>query len=73
MSAASTARPVFEMGLSVAGKGGSPVEPILGGFSRFKAVFGHFLPFLGIFYIFFGVLRYTMAIVSNCHQHFGHL
>ena len=28
VSAASTARPVFEMGLSVAGKGGFPVEPI---------------------------------------------
>ena len=53
MSAASTARPVFEMGLSVAGKGGSPVEPILGGFSRFKAGFGHFFAVLGDFLHFF--------------------
>ena len=62
MSAASTARLVFEMGLSVAGKGGSPVEPILDRFSRFKA---GFLSFLAVFCIFFGVFRYTMAIVSN--------
>ena len=49
VSAASTARPVFEMGLSVAGKGGSPVAPIFGFFGHFLSFFKFFLPFMAFF------------------------
>ena len=45
VSAASTARLVFEVGLSVAGKGGSPVAPIFGVFGRFVFFFWLFLSF----------------------------
>ena len=45
MSAASTARLVFEGGLSVAGKGGSPVALIFGVFGCFLVFFGHYFVF----------------------------
>ena len=45
VSAASTARLVFEGGLSVAGKGGSPVALIFGVFGCFLVFFGHYFVF----------------------------
>ena len=65
VSEASTATLVFEVGLSVAGKGGCPGGPILGGFGRFKVGFWVVFCRFWRFFAFFGVLRYTMAIVSN--------
>ena len=61
VSAASTARPVFEVGLSVAGKGGLPVEPILGGFIHFKASFWSFFAEFCNLWHFYGILRYTIG------------
>ena len=63
VSEASTATLVFEVGLSVAGKGGSSLESIFGVFSlalwRYWIIFRHFGHF-------FGVSRYSLAIMSNC-------
>ena len=56
-SAASTARLVFSVGLSVAGKGGVPAAPIFGFFAYFQVVLGNFWLFsrgFGIYLVILG-------------------
>ena len=64
-SAASTARLVFEVGLSVASKGGRPVASNFGVFGLFLGRFWIISIVLGVFWQFLRVLRYSLVVVSN--------
>ena len=72
MSVASTARLVFEMGLSVAGKGGFPGEPFFGGFGRFKVRLANFRHFSVVVWHSLAIIGRFLTIFGLSQGSIGH-